>query len=180
MRLSSRACFLAFKPTYESSSAPLCRSCTNALAVSASRTRLPQTTFCSIPHAQSRQHNLLHSISHNNGTTRRQLVERRTVVRLSPIELQTTHSQPSSEDPAYLPSRNASAYKPLHTFALPKGAEKHYQHQYADMYFLRLSLLKKAVMQKAHEAWDEFEVRLRKDRGSMADGICRRGLTILS
>jgi hypothetical protein len=39
------------------------------------------------------------------------------------------------------------------------------------MYFLRLSLLKKAVMQKAHEAWDEFEVRLRKDRWSMADGI---------
>ncbi|KAF2683456.1 hypothetical protein K458DRAFT_419059 [Lentithecium fluviatile CBS 122367] len=62
------------------------------------------------------------------------------------------------KDPTSVPSRNASSYKPLHTFALPKGAEKHYQQQYADMYFLRLALLKKAVIQKAHEAWDDFEL----------------------
>jgi len=28
------------------------------------------------------------------------------------------------------------------------------------MYFVRLALLKKTVIEKAHEAWDEFEVRL--------------------
>lgn len=63
-----------------------------------------------------------------------------------------------SEDPAYLPSRNPSAYRPLHTFELPKGTEKHYQQQYADMYFVRLAQLKKAVKQKAQEAWEDFEV----------------------
>ncbi|KAJ4344503.1 DNA polymerase delta small subunit Cdc1 [Didymosphaeria variabile] len=62
------------------------------------------------------------------------------------------------EDPASVSSRNASAYRPLHTFELPKGPEKHYQQQFADMYFLRLAQLKKAVKQKAHEAWDEFEL----------------------
>lgn len=63
-----------------------------------------------------------------------------------------------SEDPAYLPSRDPSSYRPLHTFQLPKGAERHYQQQYADMYFLRLAQLRKAVKQKAKEAWDDFEV----------------------
>ncbi|KAJ4301131.1 DNA polymerase delta small subunit Cdc1 [Kalmusia sp. IMI 367209] len=62
------------------------------------------------------------------------------------------------EDPAFLSSREASSYRPLHTFELPKGAEKHYQQQFADMYFLRLAQLKKAVREKAHEAWDDFEL----------------------
>jgi DNA polymerase delta subunit 2 len=47
----------------------------------------------------------------------------------------------------------------MHTFELPKGTEKNYAHQYADMYFLRLAQLKKAVKQKAQEAWEDFEVR---------------------
>ncbi|OAG00315.1 DNA polymerase-like protein subunit delta-2 [Paraphaeosphaeria sporulosa] len=62
------------------------------------------------------------------------------------------------EDPAAVSSRNASAYRPLHTFELPKGSEKHYAHQFADMYFVRLAQLKEAVKQKAHEAWDAFEL----------------------
>ncbi|PSN60656.1 DNA polymeras-like protein subunit delta-2 [Corynespora cassiicola Philippines] len=61
-------------------------------------------------------------------------------------------------DPAYLPSRNASAYRPLHTFNLPKGTERHYGQQYADMYFLRLAQLKKAVEERAEEAWSDFEL----------------------
>ena len=65
----------------------------------------------------------------------------------------------TSPDPAYLPSRNASAYRPLHTFNLPKGTERHYGQQYADMYFLRLAQLKKAVEERAEEAWSDFEVR---------------------
>ena len=56
-------------------------------------------------------------------------------------------------------SRNESNYAPLHTFALPKGADKHYSQQFADMYFLRLVQLKEHVMAKAHEAWSDFEVR---------------------
>lgn len=56
------------------------------------------------------------------------------------------------------PSRNESNYYPLHTFELPKGADKHYSQQFADMYFLRLAQLKEHVMEKAHEAWDDFEV----------------------
>ncbi|KAH8726252.1 DNA polymerase-like protein subunit delta-2 [Phaeosphaeriaceae sp. PMI808] len=57
-----------------------------------------------------------------------------------------------------VPSRKASAYNPLKTFVLAKGTEKHYAQQFADMYFLRLAQLKKAVKAKAHEAWDEFEL----------------------
>lgn len=46
----------------------------------------------------------------------------------------------------------------MHTFDLPKGGEKHYQQQYADMYFLRLAQLKEAVKQRAEEAWGDFTV----------------------
>jgi DNA polymerase delta subunit 2 len=42
---------------------------------------------------------------------------------------------------------------------LPKGADRHYAQQFADMYFLRLAQLKKDVKAKAHAAWDDFEVR---------------------
>jgi DNA polymerase delta subunit 2 len=56
------------------------------------------------------------------------------------------------------PSRGPSDYNPLQTFVLPKGADRHYAQQFADMYFLRLAQLKKAVMAKAHDAWDGFEV----------------------
>jgi DNA polymerase delta subunit 2 len=62
------------------------------------------------------------------------------------------------DPPAYLPSRLPSSYNPLHTFDLPKGADKQYQHQYADMYFLRLAVLKPIVEQRAEEAWKDFEL----------------------
>lgn len=67
-------------------------------------------------------------------------------------------SNKHSDDAPGAPSRSESHYNPLHTFELPKGTEKNYAHQFADMYFLRLAQLKKAVMQKAHEAWDGFEL----------------------
>ncbi|MCJ1357176.1 MAG: hypothetical protein MMC33_007172 [Icmadophila ericetorum] len=54
--------------------------------------------------------------------------------------------------------RLPSHYNPLHTFDLPKGEKKHYQQQYADMYFLRLAQLKPAVEELAAAAWSEFEV----------------------
>lgn len=41
---------------------------------------------------------------------------------------------------------------------LPKGTDKHYAQQFADMYFLRLAQLKKAVKAKAHDAWHDFEL----------------------
>ena len=52
--------------------------------------------------------------------------------------------------------RQPSSYKPLSTFALEK--EKHYQQQYGDMYFLRLTKLKPAVEGIAAEAWDGFQI----------------------
>jgi DNA polymerase delta subunit 2 len=52
--------------------------------------------------------------------------------------------------------RQSSSYKPLSTFALEK--EKHYQQQYGDMYFLRLTKLKPAVEGVAAEAWDGFQI----------------------
>ncbi|KAF2109119.1 DNA polymeras-like protein subunit delta-2 [Lophiotrema nucula] len=73
------------------------------------------------------------------------------------------------DDPAYLPSRIPSAYNPLHTFELPKGAEKHYHQQYADLYFLRLAQLKKAVKQRAEEAWGDFT--LGDEKARMVDRV---------
>ncbi|KAF1920258.1 DNA polymeras-like protein subunit delta-2 [Ampelomyces quisqualis] len=56
------------------------------------------------------------------------------------------------------PSRKPCSYSPLQTFVLPKGTDRHYAQQYADMYFLRLKQLTKAVKAKAHEAWHGFEL----------------------
>ncbi|MCJ1397138.1 hypothetical protein MMC11_000330 [Xylographa trunciseda] len=54
--------------------------------------------------------------------------------------------------------RLASNYNPLHTFDLAKGDQKHYQQQYADIYFLRLALLKPAVKEGAEAAWEDFQI----------------------
>ncbi|KAL6706919.1 DNA polymerase delta small subunit Cdc1 [Coniothyrium glycines] len=62
------------------------------------------------------------------------------------------------DDAPNAPPRTASAYSPLHTFELPKGTEKHYKQQFADMYFLRLAQLRTAVKQKAEDAWNDFEL----------------------
>jgi DNA polymerase delta subunit 2 len=53
-------------------------------------------------------------------------------------------------------TRQPSSYKPFETYALEK--EKHYQQQFGDMYFLRLTKLKPAVEQIASEAWDGFQI----------------------
>ncbi|PVH78217.1 DNA polymeras-like protein subunit delta-2 [Cadophora sp. DSE1049] len=53
-------------------------------------------------------------------------------------------------------TRQPSLYKPLTTYALEK--EKHYQQQYGDMYFLRLTKLKPAVEANAEEAWRDFNI----------------------
>jgi DNA polymerase delta subunit 2 len=73
--------------------------------------------------------------------------------------LHTINANKYSDTTSSPPQRNASNYDPLHTFVLPKGADRHYAQQFADMYFLRLAQLKKDVKAKAHEAWDDFEVR---------------------
>ena len=56
------------------------------------------------------------------------------------------------------PNRTRSSYNPLSTFALPKGENRHYQQQYADMYFARLAQLKPAAEQIASDAWADFEL----------------------
>jgi hypothetical protein len=56
--------------------------------------------------------------------------------------------------------RNISSYNPLRSFHLPRGDQKHYKQQYADMYFARLAMLKPTVERNASEAWDGFEVSL--------------------
>lgn len=54
--------------------------------------------------------------------------------------------------------RLPSAYNPLHTFVLPKGENKHYKQQFADLYFLRLAKLKPSVEAAAADAWEDFEI----------------------
>jgi DNA polymerase delta subunit 2 len=54
--------------------------------------------------------------------------------------------------------RIASNYHPLKTFDLPKGEQKHYTQQFADMYFLRLAMLKPDIDRIAAEAWSDFQL----------------------
>jgi DNA polymerase delta subunit 2 len=71
----------------------------------------------------------------------------------------SSQNDSAGKDDATSPlTRNASEYSPLQTFVLPKGTDKHYAQQFADMYFLRLAQLKKAVKAKAQDAWKDFEV----------------------
>ncbi|KAK1065078.1 DNA polymerase delta small subunit Cdc1 [Friedmanniomyces endolithicus] len=76
--------------------------------------------------------------------------------------------QPPSNNEHAVLERTASHYTPLPTYQLPKGEHRHYQQQYADMYFARLAQLKPAVEQIASEAWADFEIggetASRKDR----------------
>lgn len=66
-------------------------------------------------------------------------------------------SKPSDAHTSSL-TRTPCSYNPLQTFALPKGDHRHYQQQYADMYFARLAQLKPAVESIASEAWSDFEI----------------------
>ena len=66
-------------------------------------------------------------------------------------------SKPSDTEYSTL-DRTPSSYNPLRSFVLPKGENRHYQQQYADMYFARLAQLKPAVEQIASDAWSDFEV----------------------
>jgi DNA polymerase delta subunit 2 len=72
----------------------------------------------------------------------------------NPLNSQTDTVHRNEKYP--LLERQPSSYKPLSTFALEK--EKHYQQQYGDMYFLRLTKLKPAVEGIAAEAWDGFQI----------------------
>ena len=56
--------------------------------------------------------------------------------------------------------RVKSSYNPLHSYELAPGGHKQYQQQYADMYFLRLAVLKPAVEELARDAWGDFQVWL--------------------
>lgn len=66
-------------------------------------------------------------------------------------------SKPTDEELQTL-ERTQFIYSPLQTYTLPRGETKHYQQQYADMYFARLAQLKPAVEQIAAEAFSEFEI----------------------
>ena len=48
--------------------------------------------------------------------------------------------------------RSSSNYHPLHTFTL--GKDLHYQQQFADIYFLRLTKIKPAVEKVAEASWE--------------------------
>jgi len=52
--------------------------------------------------------------------------------------------------------RASTSYKPHETYVLEK--EKHYQQQFADIYFLRLTKLKPAVEKIASDAWEDFQI----------------------
>ena len=53
--------------------------------------------------------------------------------------------------------RPPSSYHPLDTFRLPDAQERKYTTQYADLYFVRLALLKHHVERVAEEAWSDYE-----------------------
>jgi len=59
----------------------------------------------------------------------------------------------SRDDTLVAPERINSNYKPLSTFTL--GKDRHYQQQYADIYFLRLTKIRPAVEAVASAAWSD-------------------------
>ncbi|KAK2794058.1 hypothetical protein FQN50_009946 [Emmonsiellopsis sp. PD_5] len=65
---------------------------------------------------------------------------------------------PSDNEEHGLVYRQPSAYSPLSTFNLPRGEMRHFQQQYADIYFLRLARLKPAVAEIAVAAWEGFNI----------------------
>ncbi|KAG5290101.1 DNA polymerase delta small subunit [Histoplasma ohiense] len=67
--------------------------------------------------------------------------------------------RPPGDDEEFAPVyRQPSAYSPLATFVLPRGEMRHYQQQYADIYFLRLARLKPTVAEIAVAAWEGFNI----------------------
>lgn len=65
-------------------------------------------------------------------------------------------SKPSAQPPPSL-QRTQQTYSSLSSYTLPRGG-RHYQQQYADMYFARLAQLKPAVKSVAMPYFDEFEL----------------------
>ena len=55
-------------------------------------------------------------------------------------------------------TRHASSYAPLNSFTLPRGDTRHYQQQYAQVYFARLAVLKPTLERIADEEWGDFEL----------------------
>ncbi|CZT18006.1 related to DNA POLYMERASE DELTA SMALL SUBUNIT [Ramularia collo-cygni] len=63
-------------------------------------------------------------------------------------------AKPQSEEHAVL-DRTSSVYNPLQTYQV---GQKHYQQQYADMYFARLTQLKPSIETIAAEAFGDYEI----------------------
>ncbi|KAF2716500.1 hypothetical protein K431DRAFT_235231 [Polychaeton citri CBS 116435] len=55
-------------------------------------------------------------------------------------------------------TRADAAYHAHPSYLLPFGSNRHYQQQYADMYFLRLAALKKPLESLASEVWSDFSI----------------------
>lgn len=55
-------------------------------------------------------------------------------------------------------NRAPAAYTPHPTYRLPPGDNRHYQNQYADMYFARLAQLKPATVQIAADSFNAFSL----------------------
>jgi DNA polymerase delta subunit 2 len=64
-----------------------------------------------------------------------------------------------------IPLRAHSSYSSLSTFVLPKASDRKYSTQYADLYFVRLALLKRALEDNAKAAWKDTEIAGEKAKG---------------
>ncbi|KAI1948216.1 DNA polymerase delta small subunit Cdc1 [Ophidiomyces ophidiicola] len=73
--------------------------------------------------------------------------------------------RPPNTEEEYPPQyRQPSNYSPLYTFRLPPGEKRHYQQQYADLYFVRLARLKEAAAEQALADWSDAEIAGEKAR----------------
>lgn len=88
-------------------------------------------------------------------TSSSKLQRKQNIVRIAQDKLTTNSDQVHATR-----QRLPSAYNPLQSYVLPRGDQKQYQQQYADIYFLRLATLKPAVDQLAEEAWADFQVQI--------------------
>ena len=65
--------------------------------------------------------------------------------------------------------RAPTTYNPLYDYRLSRGGTKQYQQQFGDMYFLRLSKLRKPIRKIAEEEWSDFEIA--GDRAQRVDRV---------
>jgi DNA polymerase delta subunit 2 len=75
-----------------------------------------------------------------------------------PVDDDPLLKPPTDDSVSNLHQRTTCTYNPLKKYLLPRGEGRHYQQQYADMYFARLAQLRSSVEQVAAPAFGHVQI----------------------